>query len=309
MMNYRKKLLFLVIVVCSAVIVSLLLSSCSGKPGTETEGNASEVSDSLSLPSGEAANGGTAQVDQHVTDVEKLPEDNDQTPFAMQTEAIARPMPSRPQDVPGILAPYYERIKDWASYHDLPENTTQLVVVDDTRGEIRARLFIVNENNAWVELPEFNTRAWGGSAGIRPKLLEGDMVTPVGQFPILDAFYIVDAPDTGLQMFRITEDTYWVDDPYSAFYNKRVEGLESNAWSSARHMISFPDEYKYGFVIGYNLECIPGFGSAVFFHVAQGNTDGGVGVSESACLEYLRILDKAKAPHILIVSDREMLGV
>lgn len=57
------------------------------------------------------------------------------------------------------------------------------------------------------------------------------------------------APNTGLTTFKITNDTYRVDDPNSAYYNKRVDGTQNKDWNSAEYMIDHPTEYEYGFVI------------------------------------------------------------
>lgn len=211
------------------------------------------------------------------------------------------------KEIPGILAQYYEKAPDGVSFSDLPETTRQLVVIDSTGGTVKAHFFEADENDEWSERPDLAVRAWGGSNGIRPKQREGDKVTPVGQFPILQAFYIGSKPQTGLDSFQITNGTYWVDDPHSVYYNQHVEGTENKDWNSAEHMISYPDNYKYGFVIGYNLECIPGLGSAVFFHIKQKDTTGCVAVPEKACLQYLAALDKNKDPYILIVSDLKAL--
>jgi L,D-peptidoglycan transpeptidase YkuD (ErfK/YbiS/YcfS/YnhG family) len=211
---------------------------------------------------------------------------------------------SATQEMPDILASYYKRAPDGVSYFDLPESTAQLVVVDDSDGTISTHFFELDDTNGWTELTELKAQAWGGSNGIRSKQHEGDKVTPVGQFQVLEAFYIDIEPKTGLDIFRITNDTYWVDDPDSVFYNKRIEGTDNKDWKSAEHMISYPNSYKYGFVIGYNPDCTPGLGSAVFFHVAERNTIGCVGVSEKTCLQYLAILDKDLSPYILIVSNK-----
>ena len=205
--------------------------------------------------------------------------------------------------VPDVLAPFYALAPDGAWFSDLPGDAAQLVVISDIGGEVRAAFFEEVTGSGWVERHELGARAWGGSNGIRVKQREGDRVTPVGQFPVLEAFYIDNEPETGLETFRITQDTYWVDDPASTFYNRRVEGDADMDWNSAEHMISYYGSYKYGFVVGYNTDCIPGLGSAVFFTVASRDTLGCVGVSESACLAFLVALDIDKHPYILIVSD------
>ena len=224
-----------------------------------------------------------------------------------QNDEPAPPTKPATQEIPDILTRFYDKAPEGAGYHDLPESVRQLVVVDDSDGVIRVHFFEKDSSNDWMEAAELKKQAWGGSNGIRPKQREGDKVTPVGQFPIPEAFYIDNKPETKLDMFRVTNDTYWVDDPDSAFYNTRVEGTENKDWNSAEHMISYASSYKYGFVIGYNLDCTPGLGSAVFFHVAQRNTIGCIGVSEETCLKYLAVLDKECNPHILIVSTKGAL--
>ena len=235
-------------------------------------------------------------------------DEEDELSDAPEDEAPDAPVISDTPEIPDILAPYYAIAPEGVSYHNLPAGTTQLVVISNTNGAIRANFFESDENNEWFELSELRTQAWGGSNGIRPKQREGDRITPVGQFPVLEAFYIDNEPETGLNTFRVTQDTYWVDDPASVFYNQRVEGTENMDWDSAEHMISYYDSYKYGFVIGYNLNCTPGLGSAVFFHIAQRSTIGCIGVSEKSCLQYLAALDKNKNPYILIVSDKPALA-
>ena len=234
-------------------------------------------------------------------------EENTDIPVTVQIDEPALPTAPAVQEIPDVLAKYYEKAPDGVSYFGLPTSTRQLVVVDDSDAVIRVHFFEMNDNDEWMEFAELEKQAWGGSNGIRPKQREGDRVTPVGQFPILEAFYIDNKPETGLDIFHITNDTYWVDDPDSVFYNQYVEGTANKDWNSAEHMISYPGSYKYGFVIGYNLDCTPGLGSAVFFHVAQRNTIGCVGVSEESCLQYLAILDKDLSPYILIVSNKEAL--
>ena len=267
------------------------------EPPASTESNASTEHPASTAP--HATTGLPVPVEDHAAMTPDAHKGGTETKHSTPGSAIPAS-----REIPEVLAPYYEKAPDGASYFNLPENTAQLVVVDDADGVIRALFFEKYAGDNWLEVQEFSTQAWGGSNGIRPKQREGDRVTPVGQFPILEAFYIDKKPETKLDTFRITNETYWVDDPGSVFYNTRVEGTGSKDWNSAEHMISYPGSYKYGFVIGYNLDCVPGLGSAVFFHIAQRNTIGCVGVSEEACLKYLAMLDKSKTPYILIVSTK-----
>ena len=140
-----------------------------------------------------------------------------------------------------------------------------------------------------------------GHNGVTENMHEGGYATPKGLYSVGEAFYIDDKPTTGLDIFQITENTYWVDDPNSSMYNRRVEGRQKADWNSAEHMISFRPSYDYGFVIDYNTEAVYNAGSAIFFHYSGDPTAGCVGTSTKMVLRYLAALDKKLNPYILIV--------
>ncbi|MGN0498104.1 MAG: L,D-transpeptidase [Acutalibacteraceae bacterium] len=177
----------------------------------------------------------------------------------------------------------------------------QLVVVNSQGSSATISMYSCDDNGKWSDLG-LTTYGYVGSNGVDIKSLEGDYKTPYGLFSIGDMFYIDNMPQTALSSFQITSDTYWVDDPNSAYYNQRVEGTENMDWTSAEHMISYYSSYKYGFVINYNMNpVIPGKGSAIFFHVGSEPTAGCVAVSEYDMLSYLSVLNAAKNPYILII--------
>ena len=60
-------------------------------------------------------------------------------------------------------------------------------------------------------------------------------------------------------------------------------------------------DYKYGFVIGYNTECDPEKGSAVFFHTGSEPTHGCISAPESNVLNILKHLDSKQNPYILVI--------
>lgn len=140
-----------------------------------------------------------------------------------------------------------------------------------------------------------------GKNGVNSNKKEGDKTTPAGLFSIGKAFYIDSPTGTKLDEFKITEDTYWVDDVNSQFYNQHVEGTENKDWNSAEHMIDYYASYKYGFVINYNTNpIINGNGSAIFFHCFNTPTSGCISVADDDMLSILQRLDSAKNPMILI---------
>ena len=176
---------------------------------------------------------------------------------------------------------------------------TQLVTViaDGTSAQID--LYVL-ENYRWQQQEALHCSGFVGKNGTTAEKREGDKATPKGLYPIVEAFYIQDAPQTGLPLFQITDNTYWVDDPASQYYNKRVEGLENKDWTSAEQMIRYSSYYEYGFVVGYNTEGIPDAGSAIFMHVSNRYTAGCIATDRDFLLQYLAILSEEKTPYILI---------
>ncbi len=167
-------------------------------------------------------------------------------------------------------------------------------------------LFEKNENGLWKN-SGLDTDGFVGSNGVSAESYEGSYQTPYGMYSVGEAFYIDDKPSTGLDIFRVTDKTYWVDDPQSDYYNQKVEGFVINGWNSAEHMIEYYPDYRYGFVINFNMgenkvsDNGVGKGSAIFFHISYSPTAGCVGVSEDMMVAYLNTLDKTKNPYIIIV--------
>lgn len=177
----------------------------------------------------------------------------------------------------------------------------QLVIVESQGSSAVVYFYEKQENGIW-QSGGLTVSGWVGSNGVDKKSQEGDYKTPSGLYSIGEAFYIDNEPATGLDTFKVTENTYWVDDPSSEFYNQRVEGTENKDWDSAEHMISYYYSYRYGFVVNFNMNpVVPGRGSAIFFHCGTGPTAGCIAVSESDVLNYLEKLDKNKNPCILLM--------
>ena len=178
-------------------------------------------------------------------------------------------------------------------------SSSQILLVESAG--TRATIYFYEKNDAGTFICDQSMTAsgWVGKGGVGAAA-EYKPVTPFGLYPIEEAFYTGNKPATGLSTFRITPDTYWVDDPSSRYYNQRVVGTADRDWDSAEEMYVSP--YRYGFVIGYNrVNIVPGAGSAFFFHVYAQPTDGCVGTNEAAVLSILSKLDASKNPRILIV--------
>lgn len=200
-----------------------------------------------------------------------------------------------------------------------PENMVNLLVQNDNSldslSEIGCKQFVTvssNGSNAHIDFYELKENEWVldealscdgfvGANGVTTDMHEGGYASPKGLYPIGDAFYIYNKPETGLSTFEVTNETYWVDDPDSKYYNKRVEGISDKDWNSAEHMIDYAAAYEYGFVIDYNPDAVYNAGSAIFFHISYSSTAGCVGTDKDMVLQYLAKLDSTKNPYILIL--------
>lgn len=200
-----------------------------------------------------------------------------------------------------------------------PENMVNLLAQNDNSldslSEIRCKQFVTvssNGSNAHIDFYELKENEWVhdealscdgfvGANGVTTDMHEGGYASPKGLYPIGDAFYIYNKPETGLSTFEVTNETYWVDDPDSKYYNKRVEGISDKDWNSAEHMIDYAAAYEYGFVIDYNPDAVYNAGSAIFFHISYSSTAGCVGTDKDMVLQYLAKLDSTKNPYIIIL--------
>ena len=180
------------------------------------------------------------------------------------------------------------------------KNIKQLIVVNSS-GTTANVLYFEKNGSDWENNKDLSSNGYVGSNGTTSSPSEGKSATPKGLYEIGDAFYQSTKPNTKLNSFKITNNTYWIDDVNSPLYNTKFVGnLDSGVSAEKMWEIS---SYKYGFVIKYNMNpVVKGKGSAIFFHVSHNSpTAGCVSVSESSLLAYLAKLDKSKNPYILII--------
>lgn len=187
------------------------------------------------------------------------------------------------------------------SYQSLRDlGCAQLVTVDAHYTTSAQVMLWECTDDLWTAAEALTCQGYVGSMGSVDQMSETISGTPRGLYGIGEAFYRYNAPQTGLESFLITEDTYWVDDPNSYYYNQKVVGTENQDWNSAEPMAQY-SAYNYGFVVEYNMyPTTPGAGSAIFFHIGYGPTEGCIAVSEDMVLAYLAALDQNLNPCILV---------
>lgn len=130
-----------------------------------------------------------------------------------------------------------------------------------------------------------------GRTGLIPpggQKTEGDGRTPVGRFALRTLYWRADRrgkPVTGLPAIPLTPETLWCDDAQHALYNRPVTApfaaSHEKMWMEAR-------TYDVCIVLDYNLvRPRPGAGSAIFFHLTNGDdgpgpTEGCVAITPTA---------------------------
>lgn len=223
-----------------------------------------------------------------------------------ETETTAPPETTVPPETTAATEPPKDPLVSFLeqgniTFGDLESrNCSQLIVVS-AEGSYADICFYSRSSGKWEEVTALSCSGRVGRSGVSSRKQESDGATPTGLYSIGSGFYIHSAPSTGLDLFQITKDTYWVDDPDSQFYNQKVEGTENKDWDSAEHMIDY-STYRYGFVVDYNLAAEYNAGSAIFFHIGSSSTAGCIATSENMVLAYLAQLDKTQNPHILILN-------
>lgn len=155
------------------------------------------------------------------------------------------------------------------------------------------------DDNRWKCILE--THGVVGKNGVSDKSTEGDYCTPKGAFSLGFAFGTQTMNKLNIEYRQINNNSYWVDDVSSSFYNQWVES-DSITWNSAEHLIDYPQAYKYAVVINYNMSpVISGKGSAIFLHCMTGSyTAGCIAIPEDDMLFILKHIDSSKKPIIVI---------
>lgn len=190
----------------------------------------------------------------------------------------------------------------------------QLLVVDT-----KSKSMDVYNNDSFIKTIH---DVWIGKNGccIKEDMHEGDMKTPLGDFYLGVSFGLSDN-NINYPYIKIDENSYWVDDVDSKYYNYFVQlsdrklnvnypyvvnSLEKD-FNSAEHLIDYEKAYKYAVFIEYNSvssdnEPIPGKGSAIFLHCHgnKGYTGGCISIKEEDMEWVLKFLDFSKKPKIII---------
>lgn len=124
--------------------------------------------------------------------------------------------------------------------------------------------------------------------------------TPVGTFPLGQAFGREPNPGTRMPYFQATESDWWDEDVDSPTYNTHVHAEEIDS-EDAENLYDSGPIYDYAVVIEHNPERIPGRSAGIFLHVSDGDpTWGCVAIGRDQMRSVLQWLDPGAHPQIII---------
>ncbi len=122
-----------------------------------------------------------------------------------------------------------------------------------------------------------------GENGLTVNKVEGDLRSPIGDFPLREIFYRADKFDAhitkaALPVHALTQDSGWCDDSENIHYNQFVDLHNFDPQISHEQLYRDDNLYDIIIVVGYHDNPpIPGKGSAIFIHVAEENYEGTAG--------------------------------
>ena len=198
-------------------------------------------------------------------------------------------------------AVYYEEteneVKDWVSSLKVAVNTNQILAVIATGNTARVEYY-EKIDDEWTQI--INTSGNIGNNGLG-KTKEGDKKTPRGIYGFTMAFGAKENPGTKLNYVQVNQNNFWVDDSNSVYYNKMVDVTTvQKDWNSAEKLYINGKSYNYALATSYNLDCVPGKGSAIFVHCLPTAGYGCIAIPED---QMKLLLTKVSDQCVLIIDD------
>ena len=130
-------------------------------------------------------------------------------------------------------------------------------------------MIIINKSG-FIRYKNLKFKCTLGKAGVGEKKIEGDNVTPIGVYRILNVYYRKDRLknlNTKFKINQITKNMGWCDDPKSKKYNQLIK-IPSNY--SHEKLYKKDNVYDLIAVLNYNKNpTIKNKGSAIFVHLTK----------------------------------------
>ena len=132
-------------------------------------------------------------------------------------------------------------------------------------------MIIINKSG-YLKYKDLKFKCALGKAGIGNKKVEGDNITPNGDFRIVKIYYRKDRVkklSSKFKLIKIKEKIGWCDDPKSRKYNQLINLPSKYSYETLHRRDNI---YDLILVLNYNMKpIIKNKGSAIFIHVAKKN--------------------------------------
>ena len=156
-------------------------------------------------------------------------------------------------------------------------------------------MIIINKSG-YLKYKDLKFKCALGKSGIGNKKIEGDNITPKGNFKIIKIYYRKDRLKKLSSKFTLTEitkDMGWCDDPKSKKYNRLIK-LPTNY--SYENLYRRDTIYDLILVLNYNMKpTIKNKGSAIFIHITKKNyqpTKGCIALKKNNLVKLISKIDK-----------------
>ena len=181
---------------------------------------------------------------------------------------------------------------EWVGELSVADDAEQLAIVSGTHGSnARFSFHEKDDDGTWKEIvscPAYiGKKGWG-------KTREGDVKTPVGVYTFTKAFGVKADPGCPMGYTQVDETHYWGGDSNAPkYYNMFLSTRDYDDFtpnSESEHIIDYQPGYEYCLNISWNMDRVPGRGSAIFLHCYTRNkyTGGCVAIPEDKMREVLR---------------------
>ena len=156
-------------------------------------------------------------------------------------------------------------------------------------------MIIINKSG-YLKYKDFEFKCALGKSGIGKKEMEGDNITPKGNFRIIKIYYRKDRlkkPPSKFTLTEITKNMGWCDDPKSRKYNQPIK-LPTKY--SHENLYRKDNTYDLILVLNYNMKpTIKNKGSAIFIHITKKNyqsTKGCIALKKNNLVKLISKIDK-----------------
>ena len=163
-------------------------------------------------------------------------------------------------------------------------------------------MIIINKSG-YLKYKDFEFKCALGKSGIGKKEMEGDNITPKGNFRIIKIYYRKDRlkkPPSKFTLTEITKNMGWCDDPKSRKYNQPIK-LPTKY--NHENLYRKDNTYDLILVLNYNMKpTIKNKGSAIFIHVAKKNYKKTAGCIAIRKFDLIRLIKEIKQNTRVIIN-------